>query len=442
MKKLYLYLFIVSVVLSCKNIDSTEPSPLNSFIRFYEGPYSLTARSIEQVPGGFVILATMVSGSISSPVIQTVMIETDEKGKRIGDFKIFDNIIGKSFKPLLNNGTANGYIIVGDSIAIDPLAEQAANVSISSMEILILNNSFSELGRRRLSDKTAITDRHPVKDDYYGASVTIGDDGKVYLLGTFKKGIINQQSAPEEQLLFGLTTSLDSGWVKYYPLLGNTFVNSKSIHERNGNIVWASAIANVQGDFTTSYVTIPFIPLNSNPINYSMIGQNSSQLYLPRDIQPSVSPELGYGVTGTYSFNIDGSSGNIFFLRVDAQGNIMNGIEKFFDGEVSVDGEVADKNLSTVIDSGDAIIGTRDGGFVIAGTTTNTSTKDKDLLLIKVNAFGDKQWIRRMGASGDEVPVTIRETDNGDLVICGTSTLGNYSTIFLMRTNSNGEINN
>ncbi len=442
MRKFYLFILFVSVVLSCNNIDSTEPSPLNSFIRFFEGPYSLTARSIEKIPGGFVILATMVSGSISDPVIQTVLIETDEKGARIGDLKIYDNIIGKSFKPL-TNGSVQGYIIVGDNIVINPLAEQAANVSISAMKVLVLNPSFGVIPEKSKSLFDRTPKDSPVIDDYYGASVTVSKDGsRVYLLGTFKKGIINQQSAPEEQLIFGLDENLDSAWVKLYPLLGNTFLNSKSIHERNGNIVWASAVAEIQGDFTSSYLAIPFVPENSFPSNYSMIGQNTSQLYLPKEIQPASTPELGFGVTGTYSFNIDGSTGNIFFLQVDVQGNVIPGTERFFDGVASIEGEVTDKNSSNVIDSGESIIGTRDGGFAIVGTTTNTSTKDKDLIIIKVNAFGDKQWIKRFGASGDEVPVSIKEADNGDLVICGTKTLGNYSTIFLMRMDSNGELKN
>jgi hypothetical protein len=443
MRKFYLFILFISVILSCNNIDSTEPSPLNAFIRFYEGPYSLTARSIEKIPDGFVILATMVSGSVSDPVIQTVLIETDEKGIRRGDFRYFNNIIGKSFKPIISNGSVEGYVIVGDKIVIDPLAEQAANVSISAMEILILNPVFGEVAKRSLSDKRELNDNHPVADDYFGASVTVSEDGsKIYLLGTFKKGIINQQSAPEEQLLFGLDNNLDSAWVKYYPLLGNTFLNSKSIHEDNGNIVWASAVADIQGDFTSSYVAIPFVPVNSFPVNYSMIGQNTSQLYLPSDIQPSSTPGFGFGVTGTYSSNTDGSEGNIFFLQVDAQGNIIPGSERFFDGEVSMEGEVTDKNASTVVDNGESLISTKDGGFAIVGTMTNTSTKDKDLMIIKVNAFGDKQWIKRFGASGDEVPISVKEADNGDLLICGTNTLGNYSTIFLMRTDSNGELKN
>jgi hypothetical protein len=326
----------------------------------------MSARAFEKIPGGFVILATMSSGTISDPIIQTVLIETDESGVRKGEYKIYDNIIGKSFKPIIKNGVTEGYIVIGDHIVIDPLAEQAANVSISSMEILILSSSFDEVVRRSLSDKQSISDSHPVKDDYYGGTITVTETGKVILLGTFKKGIINQQSAPEEQLLFGLDSSLDSAWVKFFPLLGNTFVNSKSIHSINGNIIWASAVADIQGDFTSSYIAIPFVPENSFPSNYSMTGQNTQQLYLPSDIQPSMALS-GFGVTGTYSSNIDGSSGNVFFFKVDIHGNILPGTERFFDGTSTL----TDKNTSTVIDNGQTLTGTSDGGFVLAGTLTN-----------------------------------------------------------------------
>ncbi len=442
MRKFYLFILFVSVVLSCNNIDSSEPSPLNSFIRFYEGPYSFTARSVEKIPSGFVILSTMVSGSISDPVIQTVLIETNEKGVRIGDYKIYDDIVGKSFKPILNNGSVEGYIVVGDSVTITEGEEQSANLIRSAMKILVLNSSFGVVPEKSKSVVDTVTKDSPVTDDITGAAVTISKDGKVFILGTFKKGIVNQQNAPEEQLLYALDNNLDNAWIKRYPLLGNTFANSKSIHERNGNIVWASAVAEIQGDFTTSYVAIPFVPENSFPSNYSMIGENTKQLYLPKDIQPASAPAFGYGVTGTYSSNTDGSNGNIFFLQVDTYGDIIPGSERFFDGDVSMEGDVTDKNASTVVDNGESLIGTKDGGFAMVGTMTNTSTKDKDLMIIKLNAFGDKQWIKKFGASGDEVPVSIKEADNGDLVICGTKTLGNYSTIFLMRMDSNGELKN
>ncbi|MBK7650984.1 MAG: hypothetical protein IPJ20_09880 [Flammeovirgaceae bacterium] len=87
-------------------------------------------------------------------------------------------------------------------------------------------------------------------------------------------------------MLFGLNASLDSAWVKFYPLLSNTYANAKSIHYSNGNIIWASAIADVQGDFTTSYVTVPFVKEQSVPVNFSTLGETTSQKFLPKDIQP------------------------------------------------------------------------------------------------------------------------------------------------------------
>jgi hypothetical protein len=437
MRKFSLFIFFGILVWSCNNIDTEDPSPINSFIRFYEGPYSMQAQSVETIPGGFVVLATMTSGTVSNPIVQTILIETNEKGVRQRQ-EIYNDISGKSFKPIIKNGAVDQYIIVGSKVVINQSAAQVANVSISSMEILIVNSSLNEVVRKSLSDKKAISESHPVIDDYFGASVTIGKDGEVVLLGTFKKGTIDQQNAPEEQLLFGLTSNLDSAWVKFYPLLGNTFINSRSIHTYNKNIVWATAVAEVQGDITSSYVAIPFVPEKKFPSNYSMIGETTEQLYIPKDIQPFSSPEFGYGVTGTYSDNKDGTKGNIFFFKVDAYGNILHSSEKFFDGIA----EVTDKNSSSVVDSGEALIGTRDGGFALAGTLTNTNTQDKDISLIKVNAFGERQWSKIMGAAGDQEPVAIRETESGDLLICGTHTLENYSTVFLVRTDRNGELKN
>ena len=84
--------------------------------------------------------------------------------------------------------------------------------------------------------------------------------------------------------------------------------------DENGNIIWASAIADVQGDFISSYLAIPFVKEQSVPINFSQFKETTSQRFLPKDIQPASSPEFGYGVVGTYSEAIDGSKSNLFFL--------------------------------------------------------------------------------------------------------------------------------
>jgi hypothetical protein len=441
MRNTFLLLVIAScLMVTCKNLETADPAPRSTFTKFYEGPYSMQTMALDKIPDGFVLLANTITKTNDGSIVQTVLIETDENGNQIGDFHSYDNIVSKSFKAIVSNGAVNGYVVVGDSIYTDPTAEQAANVVVSSMSVLILNSSFQELKRIYITDKKATGAGHPVKDDFFGESINLTGTGGVIILGTFKEGIVNQQNAPAEQLLFGLNTSLDSAWVKFYPLLSNTYANAKSIHYSNGNIIWASAIADVQGDFTNSYVTVPFVKEQSVPVNFSTLGQSTNQKFLPKDIQPAASPDFGFGVVGTYSLNPDGSEGNIFFFRVGTNGSIIPGSDRYFDGNLSLTTPALDKNTSEIIDEGEAITGTRDGGFVLVGTVK--SNPDKNLLVIKVNALGDLLWMKTLGGSGDEIPVSVTEASNGDILIGGTNDLKDYASAFLMRMDKNGDLKN
>lgn len=448
MKKITTFILFTTAFLltTCKNLDNADPAPRNTFLKFYEGPYSMTAAAIEKIPGGFVVLANMASPSNNSTINQTILFETDEFGIRIGDYNKYNNIIAKSFKPLVNGEVLNGFIVVGDSIIINPNVDQAANVSISSMAVLVLNDNFTETrDRLYITDKQVLSLNHPVKDDYFGGPVNLTENGEAIILGTFKRGLVNQQNAPEEQMLFGLTQSRDSSWFKTYPLLANTYSNAKSIHVTNGNIIWATAVADVQGGFTSSYLAIPYVQEKSVPLNFSQTGETSTQLFLPADIQPASSPTFGYGVVGTYSQITDGSKANIFFLRVAANGTIIPGSDRYFDGIGSFNSTPQNKDNSEILDAGKAITATSDGGFVLVGTMTTTPQKGnggKDLLIIKVNAIGDIVWIKTMGGTGDDDPAGVTEASNGDIIVCGTNTLSGYASVFLMRMDKNGELTN
>ncbi len=437
----YILIFISGLVFSCQNLENADPAPRNTFIKFYEGPYSMEAVAVEKIPNGFAILGNMSFLSGKELKSQAVIIETDERGNRIGIFHFIDNISSRSFKPIIANNVLDKYFIVGDSIAINPEAGQAANVTVSSISALELSSTFVEIGKRRYI-RDPSKDSAKVKDDYFAGPIGLTPTGAV-ILATFKEGINNQQNAPAEQLLLGLNSDLDSAWVKKYPLLSNTYANAKSIHYKDGNLIWASAIADVQGDFISSYLAIPFVKEQSVPVNFSQIGETTTQRFLAKDIQPASSPAFGYGVIGTYSETTDGSNANLFFMRVASNGTIIPGSDRYFDGISSIELNPIEKNK--IIDEGEALTSTNDGGFLLTGTITTNSSKGnggKDLLLIKVNSTGDLIWLKTVGGLGDEQPVSVIEASNGDLVVCGTNNLSGYSSIFLMRMDKNGELKN
>lgn len=432
---------------TCNNITDADPSPRKTFIKFYEGVYPIIASSLAEIPTGYVILGNALVSTSDTVYYESVMIETDKDGNQVGDFHPLKGGTGKAFQPIINNGVVSGFIIVGDKIATDPQAEQAANVIVSSLRLFAVDSDYDSIANRYISDNRTLGPNQ-VRADFYGGAINLTDNG-IIVLGTYKEGVVNQQSAPEKQLLFSLDNglNLDSAWFKTYDLLGNTNVNSKSIHYSNGKIIWASAIADIQGDFTFSYVTIPFVEEQSVFQNFSQIGQTSQQLFTPSDIQPASSPAFGYGVVGTYSQQTDGQKGNMFFMRVDVNGNIIPGSDRYFDGIESFEITLTDvdKNSSSIVDNGEAIAATSDGGFVLAGTMTTNPEKGKggkDLFLVKLNAIGDVVWMKTVGGTGDEVPISIRETGAGDLLVCGTNTIGDYASVFLMKMDKNGELKN
>lgn len=446
MRSLLSFVLIITALVACNNLEDASPAKRATFVKLFEGPYDLSASSIELIPGGYIILGNENIVLSDTAYSQTVLIELDENGNRIGEIHAFGGGTGKSFKPIMNNGSVGGYIVVGDSIYIDPQAEQAANVSIASMRILVVNAAFdpNTVKSVYISDRIPLSQSHPVKTDFFGGAVNLTPNG-VIVLGTFKEGLINQQAAPEKQLLFALNNNQDSTWFKTYDLLTNTYANARSVHYSNGKIIWATAIADVQGDFTSSYIAIPKVSEESVFENFNVFGQNSTQLFLPQDIQPHKSPVFGYGVVGTYSETTDGSNSNMFFLRVDTEGNVVPGSDRYFDGIESLlpGASDIDKNLSSIVDNGEAITGTSDGGFILAGTMTTNPAKGnggKDLLVVKLTGNGTMLWAKTFGGSGDEVVSAIRETPDGGLLFCGTNKLGDYSSIFVIKTDKNGEL--
>jgi hypothetical protein len=436
--------FIISLLLlfatGCNNLEDANPSDRDTFVKFFEGPYNLSSAAVEQIEDGYVILGNEVEVSQDTTFVNTVFIRTDFQGNQIGEVNRYSGGSGKSFKRVIANGF-NGYIVSGDSTFIDPAAESAANVKIASFRITSLNSDFSFASQVVVSDTVALSQTHPILTDYFAGALNLTSDGRIITIPTFKENLVS----PEKQIILTFDIASDGSllldWGNGIDLEGNGFLyqNAKSVHFTDGKAIWASAISFVQGDFNTSWVTIPVIPEAAPiPDNFNSIGQTSTQFFVPSDIQPAYNPAFGYGVIGTYSELTDGSKGNIFFMRVNNTGNIIAGSDRYFDGELSTSGSV-DKNSSSVVDSGEAIVATRDGGFALASSTTSLDS-GKDILVIKVNSVGETQWIKRFGGSGDESVSSIQETGDGGLLLCGTNTTGGYSTIFLMKMDKNGII--
>ena len=83
--------------------------------------------------------------------------------------------------------------------------------------------------------------------------------------------------------------------------------------------------------------------------------------------------------------------------------------------------------------------GTRDGGYVMAGYTSSLG-QSSDLWLIKVDSLGEEQWDKVFGGSGEDVGYSVSQTRDGGYVVAGTTKSYGMGSeyLWLLRTDSNG----
>ena len=427
--KIYKYFFLLaSISFACTNIDDASLSSRQTFIHVYEGPVSMTASDVIEVIDGFLILGNVVEEDGSQV---TVVVKTDLKGNQDGDIHYYGGGSGKAVKPFSNNNFT-GYLIIGDSIKIDPNAAEVADIEIASARILALNQDLDSLVSKTFSDNNnAIR-----KTDIKGAAITIKEDGGIMALITYE--VFGSTIKP---WLISLNNDLTMDWDYQFSGLVRDFVSSKSIHHYNSNTIMASSLLRQQGNFNERYISVARVEDYLTENNTQFLGENLDRSFAANDIQPAIDQLFGFGIIGTSS-ETDGTKKNMFFTMVSSDGTLSSPPDTLFIDAAL--GETSSK-ISSIEDTGESLASTSDGGFILAGTMLTTATLGnggRDIFLVKVNFSGDIVWKKLIGGVGDEVVNTVRETSDGGILICGTNTIGGYSTIFLIKTDRNGELKN
>ncbi|MHA1686178.1 MAG: hypothetical protein ACTSYD_07165 [Candidatus Heimdallarchaeaceae archaeon] len=130
----------------------------------------------------------------------------------------------------------------------------------------------------------------------------------------------------------------------------------------------------------------------------------------------------GYAITG----NKEPSAGvsDLWLIKTDAEGNEM--WNKTFGGSKG--------------ETGNYIIQTSDGGYIIIGQTCSFGLDDSDIWLIKTDENGNKQWDKTFGGTGNEEGYAVTEASDGGYILVGyTAPYGqNDRYIYLIKTDNNG----
>lgn len=403
----------------CSNIEDAELASRSTFVKFYEGADGKLGVRAIPVADGYVLLAN----SSDENNLVGYVIKTDEKGNTQWSTQIDGTFRSIAVGP-------DGYYMAGDSIKVDPNAEQVPDLLVTSAVVYRLNLTGDVV------DKYTIKADTIQKIDFRANALTFNEQGHLIMLGTY-----NSPNIDQEPYLVAFNTAFDTLWTKRYDVIARDYINTKSMHATgDGHLIWATALAKEQGSFSRSFMMVPYVLEQSVFENADVYGETTDQQLSIMDIQPAASPEFGYAVIGSYA-TPSGENSNLFFSRVTKSGTIVDGSAMFYDG--ASEGVSTDKDQSVSEDRGSALCATNDGGFVLAGTRETQpgiGNGGDDLLLIKVDSQGNVIWRKTYGGSNSERVGSIVETADGGLLVCGSVDATGLPALMLIKTDGNGDI--
>ncbi len=214
--------------------------------------------------------------------------------------------------------------------------------------------------------------------------------------------------------------------------------------DENGNELWSKTFGGLNHDVANSVIETSDNGLLITGYTYSFDSELSAIYVIKTDVNgdslwtkviDNYSYEFGnYGIqTSDENYVIVGDGRpensdytNIILLKIDENSNIL--WLNYYEG-----------NNSYSTNSGRCVQQTNDNELIISGTTTSSEQINANAYLIKTDAAGDTLWTKQFNGDGNSCGNFIQQTVNGDIIIVGNVEYDeNYSDIYLIRTNANG----
>ncbi|MDQ2658119.1 MAG: hypothetical protein M3Y60_11925 [Bacteroidota bacterium] len=433
--KRYFSLAFLLFFCGCTKFEDAEMTDRNTFVHFFssESNYVGVVAELDS-DGGYI-----VSGDIrkENGESDAVIIKTDVRGHKVWE-KIVPNGVINAIKPF-----PNGYILVGDSIQMNTgaLDVELSELSNSYARLLLMDSQGNITSQHITSGRIKIGD-DTLTIDYHGSAFVQDPAGHVIMLGSYRVPGGNESTFVSA---FDPANISDSLWYQSYQSLDHDLFNCRTLHVTpSSNLVWASSMHTQAQNLSREFVGVSQVKANSTFKTFTQFGERDTRNHSVEDLQRS---PVGYCAIGTYT-ETNGSNGNIYFFRLDASLNVIPDSERYIDGEELIRNgsllDAASRTSSSSLDEGLAIAAT-DDGYLLAGTLTSTPTVGnggKDILLIKLDAFGSLVWNKLIGGSGDETVTSVRETSDKGFLICGSNSINGLSTIMLLKTDRNGNLDN
>lgn len=231
-------------------------------------------------------------------------------------------------------------------------------------------------------------------------------------------GLVNVEESLNITSDIGWTIEVpsDVNWLSVEPKSGsgNATIKFKSTKENKTNPV--KATIKLKGEGTSKDIAITHQPFYTSK---KFVAQGGSGEDIISDMVAM--PNGGYFAVGStksndnsFIGNTDPNNGNGVLIRFDANGEVQD--KKFFGGSD------ADR-LSAIAAAPDGKM------FYIVGVTRSTDGEfgarnaGTDVMVLKVNDQGERQWMKFLGTSGNDAPGDICVSKDGLVYVSGSSTI-------------------
>jgi len=218
--------------------------------------------------------------------------------------------------------------------------------------------------------------------------------------------------------LYKLNSSGNKVWFKHYGGTQSDVANSIQQTSDGGYIVAGNTQSYSHGN---SDFAIYKLDSNGNKIWFKHYGGSNT------DVASSIqqTSDGGYIVAG-YGNSYTYGGHDFAIYKLDSSGNKV--WFKHYGG--------------TATDRGNSIQQTSDGGFIITGDTQSYSHGSYDCAIYKLDSIGNKVWFKHYGGSLIEEGQSIRQTSDGGYIVAGVTESFSYGNedFAIYKLDSNGDM--
>jgi len=243
-----------------------------------------------------------------------------------------------------------------------------------------------------------------------GRSVQQTSDGGYILAGT------KQYIGDGKSSIYLVKTDSDGNVVWEKAFSGDGYAYSRSVRQTldGGYII-------VGTTFSDNFVTNGYL-LKTDSFGNLIWSRTIDLGGLEEGCAVQQTPDSGYIVLGQHTIDAIWAS-RIYLIRADNEGNTIWTM-------------IYNKALAGMGDH--ALDETSGGGYIIVGSTAYNYS---DIYLLKTDSYGNSLWERTIGGSISDYGYSVRHTSDGGYIIVGRTILfERASEVYLIKTNSKGDI--